>query len=325
MSHWTTEEIPDQTGRVAIVTGANSGLGLETTIALAQHGAHVVMACRNTERMQRARLQVLRAVPDADLALMILDLASLAAVHDFADKFRANYDRLDLLINNAGVMAPPRRESADGFELQFAVNHLGHFALTGLLLDLLLETPGSRVVTVSSGVAFMGEIRFDDLQWEQSYSRYGAYGQSKLANVLFAQELQRRLHASGATTLSLVAHPGFADTDLQENAAEATGSRAEAFMYRVIKGAGLAQSAAQGALPQLYAATAPDARGGAFYAPHFLSMRGYPQEIDPPKAANDLETAARLWRVSEELTGVHYEALQTVPAPRDTVEALPQV
>ena len=305
MPKWTTNEMPDQNGRIAIVTGANSGLGYDTTLALAGKGAHVVMACRNLEKGQAALEQVQQQTPHAALELMALDLGSLASVRQFAAAYLAQHDRLDLLINNAGLMAIPRWETEDGFEMQLGVNHLGHFVLTGLLLPALLQTPGSRVVTVSSMANFNGSIDFDDLMGEQSYSRYGAYSQSKLANVLFAVELQRRLEAAGADTISVAAHPGYADTELQSNTAHYSGSGLEGAFYGIFNKVA-AQSSAQGALPQLYAATMPDVQGGEFWGPHFMNYRGYPKSVKANDDAYDPEIAARLWAVSEEVTGVTY-------------------
>ena len=215
----------------------------------------------------------------------------------------------NLLINNAGVMAPPRKETADGFEMQIGVNHLGHFALTGLLLDRLLATPGSRVVTVSSNAQYAGRINFDDLQSERGYSRYGAYSQSKLANVLFAFELQRRLEQAGAQTISVAVHPGFADTNLQETAAESSGLQAESLLYRLIKPV-MAQTPKEGVRSQLYAATMPDVQGGDHIAVAYLQLWGPPRHVRAAKAAYNQDDARRLWEISEQLTGVTYAALQ---------------
>lgn len=304
MPKWNAAEMPDQSGRIAVVTGANSGLGYETTLALARKGAHVVMACRNLEKAEAARQGLQEQLPGASLQLMELDLASLASVRAFADDFLARYERLDLLFNNAGLMAIPRRETEDGFEMQFGVNHLGHFALTGLLLPALLRTPGSRVVTVSSMAQRTGHIDFDDLMGEESYSRYGAYGQSKLANVLFAFELQRRLEAAGAETISVGVHPGYVDTELQSNSTDSSGSLFERALYGVLNKVA-AQRPKQGVLPQLYAATMPDVQGGEFWGPR-LFARGYPVSTRAQPEAYDEEVAARLWEASEELTGVEY-------------------
>ncbi len=292
-SKWTAADIPDQSGRVAVVTGANSGLGLVTARELARAGARVVLACRNTAKGEDAAAQIRRDVPDADVSVAELDLGSLASVRAFADGLEGD---VDLLINNAGVMAPPRQETADGFELQFGTNHLGHFALTGLLLDRVRD----RVVTLSSGAHRIGKIDFDDLQRERGYFRWTAYGQSKLANLLFALELDRRLRAAGSPVQSLAAHPGYAATNLQSAAAPVFDR-----LFMKLSNAVIAQSADMGALPTLYAATKPDVEGGTFVGPDGLGeQRGHPQPVQPSGAARDETVAARLWEVSEELTGV---------------------
>ncbi len=309
MARWTTKDIPDQSGRVVIVTGANSGLGYETSLALAEKNATVIMACRNMSKGQDALNQVKAKVPHATVELMQLDLGSLASVNVFAETYRANYDRLDLLINNAGIMGIPRGETADGFEIQFGVNHLGHFALTGLLIDLIIQTPNSRVVSVSSSANFFGTMNFDDLMGEQSYTRYGAYSQSKLANILFANELQKRLEEAGVNTISLSAHPGYSSTNLQSTSTAHSGALIERILYPVL-GRVMAQSQAQGALPQLYAAVSPDANGCDFIGPHFMNMRGYPKKVRAKADAYDEEIAKRLWEASEKLTGITYSALE---------------
>lgn len=313
-SQWTTADMPDLTGKVAIVTGANSGLGYETALALAQKNARVVMACRNQEKGERARAQIAEQAPEAALDLRRLDLADLSSVRAFAGAVRADYDRLDMLINNAGVMALPYRETADGFEMQFGTNHLGHFALTGLLLDLLLATPEARVVTVSSLVHRRGRLNFDDLQSQKQYSKWGAYGQSKLANLLFAYELQRRLTAVSADTISVAAHPGYAATQLQEAGPNMEGSTLQRQIMDLANKL-FAQSAAMGALPTLYAATAPEVRGGEFYGPDgFGGARGYPVCTDSSPRSHDVAAAIKLWQVSEELTGVTYPAFEQLAA-----------
>lgn len=304
MPSWTVNDMPDQTGRVAVVTGANSGLGYETALALARKGAHVVMASRSTAKAETAAQAIRAEVPAAQLTLLALDLASLASVRSFAAQVAARWPRLDLLINNAGVMAPPRGETEDGFEMQFGVNHLAHFALTGLLIEPIMATPGSRIVTVSSMAAKGGRIAFDDLHGRQSYTRYGAYSQSKLANLLFAFELQRRLQRAGSSTLSLAAHPGLSETRLQANTATASGALWERVLYPIMHKI-FSQSQAAGTLPQLYAATAPGAKPGGFYGPRWQA-RGAPVEARAPSAAYDEAAAARLWQVSEELTRVQY-------------------
>jgi NAD(P)-dependent dehydrogenase (short-subunit alcohol dehydrogenase family) len=299
---WTVADIPDQAGRTAVVTGANSGLGLAAARALAGAGADVVLACRNSEKGKAAVASIRADLPDASLALEALDLSSLDSVRAFAERFCAGHESLDLLINNAGVMAPPRRQTADGFELQLGTNHLGHFALTGLLLEKLQGRENARVVTVSSTAHKMGRINFDNLQGERRYFRWSAYGQSKLANVLFARELDKRLRAAGSRVKSLAAHPGYASTNLQSAAPPLVDRAVMAVTNRLF-----GQSPEMGALPELYAATRPNLDGGLFIGPDgFEEQRGYPRVVSPVKAGRDEATAARLWDVSEELTGVSY-------------------
>ena len=294
---WTCADIPDQSGRTALITGANSGLGLETARALAQRGARVVVACRSLAKAE-ATCQDLAGDGGGELIPLQLNLADLASVRHGAAEIAARWSAIDLLINNAGVMAPPRQLSAQGFELQFAVNHLGHFALTQQLLPLL--RPGARVVHVSSGASYFGRIAFDDLQGEQRYDAWAAYAQSKLANVMTALELQRRLDAQGAEVRSIAAHPGLARTNLQPTSVAARGSRVEALAYRLMDP--LFQSAAMGALPQLFAAMAPAAKPGGFYGPGGLgNLKGYPKACRIAPAALDAAACTRLWDVSEEL------------------------
>jgi protochlorophyllide reductase len=296
---WSESDIPDQSGRTALITGANSGLGLESARALAAKGARVLLACRNLKRAEAARQQ-LQASSAGELIPLALDLSDLRSVHQAAAQVEALGHGLDLLINNAGVMAPPRTLSAQGFELQFAVNHLGHFALTQRLLPAL--HPGARVVHVSSGAAYFGRIAFDDLQGERRYDAWGAYAQSKLANLMAAFELQRQLEQRGSGVQSLVAHPGLARTNLQPTSVAARGSKLEGLAYRLMDP--LFQSAAMGALPQLYAATAGDAQPGAFYGPGGLgNLKGYPTACRIAPAALDAAACRRLWSMSEELCG----------------------
>jgi NAD(P)-dependent dehydrogenase (short-subunit alcohol dehydrogenase family) len=301
MAKWTTADIPDQTGRVAVITGANTGLGYETALALAEHGAHVVLAVRNVDKGKDAAARITAASPRADVALQELDLTSLDSVRAAAEQLRADHDRIDLLINNAGVMYTPKSNTKDGFELQFGTNHLGHFALTGLLLDRLLPIAGSRIVTISSvGHRILADIHFDDLQWERRYNRVAAYGQAKLANLLFTYDLQRRL-ASNGTTIAVAAHPGMSDTELMRNMPAPLISAFEGFAPLV------AQDPAMGALPQLRAATDPAVLGGQYYGPGGLGQtRGYPKIVGSSKKSHDVERQRRLWAVSEELTGVTY-------------------
>ncbi len=298
---WSEADIPDQSGRIALVTGANSGLGLETARALAQGGATVLLACRQRSRGEAVRQQLL-PLARAGLEVIDLDLADLASVAAAASQVQREFGRLDLLINNAGVMAPPRRLSRDGHELQFAVNHLGHFALTTALLPLLKQQAGARVVTVSSGAHYFGRIAFDDLQGERRYDPWTAYSQSKLANVMMALQLQEQLVAAGSSTLSIAAHPGLARTNLQPSSVAAKGSWIEGLAYRLLDP--LFQSAAMGALPQLHAAVAPDARGGALYGPDGLAnLGGWPVACKIAEAALDGSQRRRLWQASEELCG----------------------
>ena len=299
---WTTGDMPDQSGRVAIVTGANTGLGYHTAAALAQAGAHVVLAVRNLEKGNLALARVVAAYPQADVTLQDLDLSSLDSVRAAAAALREAYPRIDLLVNNAGVMWTPKQLTADGFEMQFGTNHLGHFALTGLLLGNLLPVRGSRVVTVSSnGHRLRAAIHFDDLQWERSYDRYAAYGQSKLANLLFTYELQRRLAQHHQNTIAVAAHPGASSTELGRSV---PGWAKPLF---TVAGAVLFQGAAMGALPTLRAATDPDVVGGQYYGPEGLGeMRGHPKLVSSSAQSHDEDLQHRLWAVSEELTGVTY-------------------
>jgi NAD(P)-dependent dehydrogenase (short-subunit alcohol dehydrogenase family) len=295
---WTADRIPSQEGRVAVVTGSNSGLGLIAARELARAGARVVIACRNTEKGEAAARDIAGSAEVREL-----DLGSLDSVRAFAEGYSSEHDRLDLLINNAGVMAPPRRETSDGFELQFGTNHLGHFALTGLLIGAMGSGDDRRVVTVSSTAHRTGTIRFDDLQGERRYRRWRAYGQSKLANLLFALELDRRLRAAGSRIVSVAAHPGYAATNLQSAAAPRVDRMVMAVTNRVF-----AQSAEMGALPLLYAATHPGLEGGTYIGPDGRGeQRGYPEPASPNRDARDEEVARRLWTVSEELTGVRFE------------------
>ncbi|MGB8794350.1 MAG: SDR family NAD(P)-dependent oxidoreductase [Mycobacterium sp.] len=300
---WSTADVPDQSGRVAVVTGANTGLGYRTAEVLAQCGAHVVLAVRNLEKGNLALARIVAAHPQADVTLQELDLSSLDSVRAAATALRKAYPRIDLLINNAGVMWTPKQLTADGFEMQFGTNHLGHFALTGLLLDNLLPVRGSRVVTVSSmGHRLRAAIHFDDLQLEHGYDRIAAYGQSKLANLLFTYELQRRLAGRAKpTTIALAAHPGTSNTELVRNLPTIFKPAVAVFGLLVF------QNAAMGALPTLRAATDPDAEGGQYYGPDGLGeQRGHPKVVSSSKQSHDEDLQHRLWKVSEELTGVTY-------------------
>ena len=300
---WTAEQMSSQAGRTAVVTGANGGLGRATAQALAAAGAQVVLACRDTAKGEEAAAEIRGRTPGASVIVEPLDLASLDSVRDCAERLLSGCESLDLLINNAGVMAPgERRQTADGFELQIGTNHLGHFALTLLLLPRMEGRKGARVVTVSSIAHKIGKIRFDDLQSERSYGRWRGYCQSKLANLLFARELDQRLRAAGSTVASLAAHPGYAATNLQSAAPPAI-DRAIFVVSNLL----LAQSAEKGALPLLYAATKPDLEGGLFIGPDgFEEQRGYPKVVQPVLRGRDPAAAALLWEVSEELTEVAF-------------------
>lgn len=296
-NHWTTDNIPDQSGKIAIVTGANSGIGYEAARALAHKGAGVVIACRSLEKGEVAAEQIRSQNPPGQIVLLRLDLADLASVGEFAGRFLAEYNRLDILINNGGVMAIPHQLSQDGFELQFATNHLGHFKLTGLLIDLIRSTPRARVVTVSSYGHIFGWINFGDFNSQRFYYSWLAYARSKFANVLFGYELQRRMAASGGNPISVVVHPGYAATNLQRH------SR----MYTALNPL-VAQSQEMGALPSLYAATSPEIHGGEYIGPDgFLAQRGYPHQARSGPRSHNQKLAQHLWQVSEELTGVVFK------------------
>src|SRR4051794_22468330 len=280
MNGWSADDIPPQEGRIAIVTGTNSGLGFVTARELARAGATVVMTSRDPARGADAEQRLRAAVPGSDVHLESLDLASQASIRAFARRVSAAYDGVDLLVNNAGVMAVPRALTSDGFEMQLGTNHLGHFALTGLLLPALLKRPASRVVTVSSTAHKVGSINFDDLQAHKSYFSWRAYAQSKLANLLFAYQLQRRLGASSTTTISVAAHPGYASTNLQAVGPQQSGNKVMGMLMN-LGNLAFGQSADDGALPQLYGATAADVEGGCFYGPsRLMESRGAPKRVD---------------------------------------------
>ncbi len=300
-NNWTTENIPDLTGKVIIVTGANSGIGYEAAKEFARKGAQTILACRSMDKGQVAMDKIWSEIPDAQAEIIQLDLASLKSIYRFAEAFKARYDRLDVLLNNAGIMMVPYDKTEDGFERQFGTNHLGHFALTGLLIDLLNDTPDSRIVNISSNGHRSGIMDFENLQFEdgKGYSPMDAYGRSKLANLLFTNELQRRLDAVGANTIATAAHPGGSNTSLGDHIPWVR-------ILRPILGL-LIQSAAMGALPSIRAAVDPTASGGQYYGPGGNGeFRGYPVVVQSNGASHDLADAQKLWEVSEELTGVHY-------------------
>jgi len=300
---WTETDVPDESGRVAIVTGSNTGLGYDTARVLAARGAKVVMAVRDTTKGEAAAARIRGITPRADVTVHKLDLGSLDSVRTASAELAAAYPRIDLLINNAGVMYPPKQSTADGFELQFGTNHLGHFALTGLLLKNLLSVDGSRVVAVASiAHKIRAKIDFADLQWEhRRYDRVAAYGQSKLANLMFAYDLQRRLSAANAKTISVAAHPGVAATELVRHVPGASLPGVSWLSGRLLNTSEL------GALPTLRAATDPAVRGGQYWGPDgFRELRGYPKLVDSSAQSHDTAIQDRLWTVSEELTGVTY-------------------
>jgi NAD(P)-dependent dehydrogenase (short-subunit alcohol dehydrogenase family) len=303
MSTWTTQDIPPQQGRKVVITGATGGLGYETALALAKAGADVLMTGRNEAKGKDALARVKATVPGAKVRYAHLDLADLASVEAFAGQLAGEWEAIDLLVNNAGVMTPPtRHETADGFELQFGTNYLGHFALTGLLLKNLISVDGSRIVVVSSNAHKLGgEIHFDDLQWERRYNRGAAYAQSKLANLMFCYELQRRLAAADVPTIAVAAHPGYTDSELIRHVWKPVVPLMRLF------GPVVGQDPAKGALPQLLAATDPQVRGGQYWGPRGLfELKGYPKLVTASAKARDEAVQKRLWTVAEELTGVTF-------------------
>jgi len=311
---WTAADMPDQTGRVAVVTGANGGLGLETTRELARKGALVIMGVRNQEKAEVAREELMAEIPDANLEIHTLDLASLESVERFAESVIAGHKSIDLLVNNAGVMATPHLNTSEGFELQFGTNHLGHFALTAQLMPALLAADSARVVTVSSTARhFDNKLDPDDLNMERNYSPWGAYGRAKKANSDFALELSRRLDAAGSKVRSLVAHPGYSNTDLQQQSVRSNDGWSQRFFARTVRWVGM--EARRGALPQLRAATDPHARTGELYAPRFVN-NGAPVRRPLTSWANKPEAGRLLWEVSERATGVEFDVAAMVGTPK---------
>jgi NAD(P)-dependent dehydrogenase (short-subunit alcohol dehydrogenase family) len=306
---WTPARIPSLRGKTFVVTGANSGIGLAAARALAARGARVILACRSVEKGRAALDGIRKAHPDAEVTLEALDLSSLSSVRAFAERFASQHARLDVLVNNAGVMALPYQKTADGFEMQLGTNHLGHFALTGLLFDRLAAAPGARVVTVASVAHHFGAVRFADLHGEKSYSPWVAYAQSKLANMLFAHELARRVEATRMPITSVACHPGYASTNLQTSGVRNVEGKLEERLMALGNGI-FAQSAEQGALPTVYAATADDVRPADYIGPSGpFGLVGSPTRARTSRRARDAEAAARLWELSEELTGVRFDAL----------------
>lgn len=304
--HWTADDIPPLDGKRILITGANSGLGFESAKALAKRGAYVILACRTLAKAHGAADAIRSELPDAKVEPDALDLSDLGSVRSFARELTTRHTQLDVLLNNAGVMATPYTRTSDGFELQFGTNHLGHFALTGLLFELLAKTPGARVVSVSSFAHHIGKLRFSDPAWERRYAKWPAYGMSKLANLLFTYELARRVAVAGIGVCAAAAHPGYSSTNLQIRGAEMAGAKLAQW---TLKGATLllAQTASMGALPQLYAATADDVRGGDFIGPDgFYELHGHPKKVRSSARSHDAADMQRLWELSERLTGVHF-------------------
>ena len=304
MKKWTKQNIPALSGRVIIVTGGNSGLGYESVKAFASAGAELILTARTMEKGVSARESILRDVPGADISIMILDLSDLGSVEAFAESFRAKYDRLDVLLNNAGIMITPYFLTKDGFEGQMGINHLGHFALTLHLKDLIKKTGGARVVNVSSNAHKMGKMDFDNLLFEggKSYSPMKAYGRSKLANILFTYELQRRFEANAMDAIAVAAHPGTSQTNLDRYIKSK-------FFYRLLYPliSALSQDAEMGALPQIRAAVDPDVKGGEYYGPSgFGEVKGYPELTSSSRASYSVEDARKLWELSEKLTGIKW-------------------
>lgn len=311
---WTPDRLTELHGIRVLVTGANSGIGLEAARLLAGHGAQVALGCRSVDKGRQAAADIAATHPDAAVEVIQLDLADLGSVAAAAQDAGRRWDRLDVLINNAGVMALPYRQTADGFELQFGTNHLGHFALTGRLLPLLAAADAPRVVTVSSGMHRVGRIDFDNLDGSRRYNKWLAYGMSKLANLLFAFELQRRASIEGGALTSVAAHPGYARTNLQLAGPRMAGARLRQLGWKAVN-ATVTQTAAMGALPTVYAAVSEEVRGGDYVGPRGPGeLRGYPVKVRPSRTARDPELAARLWEVSESLTGVTYGDLATAPS-----------
>jgi NAD(P)-dependent dehydrogenase (short-subunit alcohol dehydrogenase family) len=293
---WNSENISDQKGKVVIVTGSSSGLGYETAKALANKNATVIVAVRNEMKGNAAVESIKVENPNTDIQVMLLDLSNLESIHKFTENFKNKFNKLDLLINNAGVMNPPYTKTKDGFELQFGTNHLGHFALTGLLIDLIKETPNSRIVNVSSTAHKIGKLNFEDLNWEtRPYKKMRSYGDSKLANLYFSKELQRRLDKESSGVIVASAHPGASSTPLTRHS----------LLFRILSL--IVQNSEMGALPTLYAAVGPNVQGNDYIGPGgFQETRGYPKKVEPAEHAKDDDIAAKLWDVSEKMTGVSY-------------------
>ncbi|MFW9928826.1 MAG: oxidoreductase [Candidatus Thorarchaeota archaeon] len=308
---WTVDDIADLTGKIVVITGANSGTGFEATKILAKKGAHVIMGCRNEEKGKKALEEIKKELPESSIEYMHLDLSNLKSINEFTTNIKSKYKHVDVLLNNAGVMQTPHKKTEDGFELQIGINHLGHFALTGLLLDLIKATPEARVVTMSSTVHTMGKVDTTDLQFEngRKYDRTKSYSQSKLANLLFAYELDRKFKENNITAISVASHPGYAATNLQSSGLSLdTGLKAKFYRWTYkITNKVIAQSAYMGSLPMVMAGVDNSVKGGEYYGPTgLLGQRGYPGKTKSNEKSHDVENAQKLWKISEELTKVHY-------------------
>ena len=309
MARWTEADIPDLSGKTALVTGANSGLGFATASALAAHGAHVILGCRDARKAEDAMTRIRASTPQAKLEFLPGDLSDQSSVRKAAELLKSRHAQLHIQVNNAGIMTLPYTKTRDGFEMLFGTNYLGHFALTGLLVGITSRTPGARIVTLSSISERMGRLPLDDLNWEKTrYSKGAAYARSKLANMVFALELDRRLRRAGINTLSVAAHPGYSATNIVYGGMQSSESlrrRIWNFLARI--GAAFGQSPERGALPSLYAATARDVKSGDYFGPDgFVEFRGYPRRVKPSARARDESLASGLWTRSEELTGVRF-------------------
>ncbi|MFH2030548.1 MAG: oxidoreductase [Bacteroidota bacterium] len=295
---WTAEDIQDQKGRVVIVTGSSSGIGYEAARVLANKNATIIIAVRNMEKGKAAANRIKKQNSSADLLIMELDLANLKSVKTFAEKFNSEFERLDLLINNAGVMMPPYTKTVDGFELQFGTNHLGHFALTSLLFERLNSTPDSRIVTVSSMAHKYADFDFSDLNWEKrKYKKMGSYGASKISNLFFTYELKDWLHKSGSKVKATAAHPGWTATDLQRHSG----------LFEFMNGI-FAQSVEMGALPTLRAAADESAESGDYFGPSgWHQWKGFPKKVESNKFSHDKNAAQKLWEISENMTGIKFQ------------------
>jgi len=305
-NNWKIEQIPDLTGKVIIVTGANSGIGLESAREFARKGATVILGCRSLDKAETALANIQKDIPNAKTEIMQLDLVSLQSVKEFSENFKAKYNQLDILLNNAGIMWTPYGKTVDGFERQLGTNHFGHFALTGHLIDLILATPNARVVNVSSIAHRDGVIDFDDLLYSEGkdYNPREAYSRSKLANLLFTHELQRQFEAAGSSAIAVAAHPGGSNTNLAQHLAWYW--RAVLYPLFVL----VAQSAAMGALPSIRAAVDPTVKGGEYYGPSgFVESRGYPVLVQASSGSKNKVIAQQLWQISKQLTGLHFEEL----------------